>query len=428
MKYKKSNRLIKMPILIQKIKKFIKYAKVHIVVITLFSTNLWAENSSAKFISIADIHFNPFADCSVFKNSCKVIDKLRAAKYQEWATIFSQYGDKAITSNFHDTNYPLLVTTLNELQRINQQEKPAFVLILGDFLGHDFRRLYKKYSKDKTQEGYQAFVKKTLQYLTYEFEHVFPNIDVYPVVGNNDTYSGDYKFIPKGQFFQDATDIWSVLIKNKINQLNFKKEFPIAGYYKVMIPLTENHQLIILNTVLFSAHNRNKTVKEFALGELQWLNKQLQEAEEHHQKILLAYHIPAGIDVYATLKAKFRELSEFWYPGYSEQLKNELQKYPNSVSSIFAGHIHMDTYQAITLRNFANTPVRITPSISPIYGNNPGFKVITYDTKTLQLKRIDTYSYPLNQKTSPSIWTKDSLPFIFDNNTNMKKTILENVE
>ena len=136
------------------------------------------------------------------------------------------------------------------------------------------------------------------------------------------------------------------------------------------------------------------------------MQTQLQNADKNHDKLLLAYHIPVGIDVFATFKAGFREIKEFWKSSYSEKFKNELMQYSNVVTAIFAGHIHIETYQTIALKKFATIPVIITPSISPIFGNSPAFKVITFDTQTFQLKNIDTYNYSL--EISGSNWRKET--------------------
>jgi hypothetical protein len=63
--------------------------------------------------------------------------------------------------------------------------------------------------------------------------------------------------------------------------------------------------------------------------------------------------------------------------------------------AILTGHLHADWFQTLS---FANTkiPNSGTPSISPIYGNNPGFKVYTYSLQDLILKSFVTHFYPLS--------------------------------
>lgn len=392
----------------------IKLKLFFILIFFSISHFIWAADSCsapqiAKFISIADIHFDPFSGCTKPKKICLSVNKLRQVNYQEWPQVFERYGDKKIAKNYKETNYVLLKATLLKLQEMNTKEKPAFAMILGDFLAHDFREKYIDYSGDKSTEGFQKFVKKTFQFLTFEISQAFPNIDVYPVVGNNDTYSGDYQLVPRGKFFQDLTEIWSILIKDKENRESFKHEFPVAGYYQMTLPIPfaqKKQKAIILDTVLFSKHNYNLQVKEAAFKQLNWLANHLQNAAEHHENLFLAYHIPSGIDPYATFfKAKLGDIQEFWKPSYNTQFANELQNYPYVITGIFCGHIHSDTFQNLTLRKFGDFPVIVTPSISPIFGNEPAFKIFSFDTKTLKLKSIDRYTFNLDQN-SPS-WQKE---------------------
>ena len=242
--------------------KFIKVLSALSIVIIAQSTLAAETTKTATFISIADIHFDPFSSCSILRKPCQSLNKLRETTYQEWANVFEQYEHKSVIRPYHDTNYNLFKKTLVELKNVSQKENPAFVLILGDFLSHDFRKKYKRYSNDMTLEGYQAFVKKTLQYMTYELAKTFPTIDVYPVVGNTDTYSDDYQLVPNGKFFEDTKETWSLLIKNKSNKDSFKQQFLHAGYYKVSLPTNSKHQILVINSVLFSIRNRNNAVKK----------------------------------------------------------------------------------------------------------------------------------------------------------------------
>lgn len=362
-----------------------------LIICFFFSNYLFAATlQKAKFITIADIHFDPFYDCiNSPKRPCAIIKKLNQADYKDWNTIFQQFSDKKISRILHDTNYALLKLTLSNLQKAHQSEHPQFVIILGDFLGHDFRRDYAAYSGDKTKLGYEKFVKKILQFLTDEFNEVFPDIDIYPVVGNNDSYSGNYRSDPGGQFFQETAQTWAPLIKNKVNQLAFIQQFPVGGYY--VVNLSDNHQLIVLNAVLFSARNKNNNKHLYpALSELTWLEKKLEMLSSQHKKIILAYHIPIGIDVYATLKDKLNKIHPFWNPLLTQKFEAELNKYPTTVTAMLVGHIHIESLQLVAYDKIDNIPVILTPSISPIYGNGPAFKIMTYDLNTLEVNPIRT--------------------------------------
>ena len=113
----------------------------------------------------------------------------------------------------------------------NSANKISLLLLLYwvIFLAHQFPEQYVKYSGDESQADYQVFTKKTLQYLAYKLNQATPQIDLYPVLGNNDSYNGNYNTEPQGAFLKDATDIFSTLIKNKNSRENFIHEFPNAG-------------------------------------------------------------------------------------------------------------------------------------------------------------------------------------------------------
>ncbi len=377
--------------------------------ISLFlCANILADDSKqnqtlTKFISVADIHFNPFYDCTKSEKSCDIFNKLSNADSQNWHNIFEEFSTKNNSTYFEDTNYALLKSSLLELKEIKEKINPKFVVLLGDFLGHDFHKLFILYSEDKSSKAYEKFVKKAIQFLTQEFNNVFPDIDAYPVVGNNDSYSGDYKMIPRGNFFNETSITWARLIKNKTNQTSFQKDFPVAGYYSVNVPGNDSQKIIMLNTVLFSTRSVRKGIRQAALEELKWMHDELQYAMSHHQKVILGYHIPVGVDVYATMRNKFTALHEFWQPGYTTKFENELKEHGSAITAILSAHIHIDSLQLVAYSKLADIPVFITPSISPNYGNNPGFKIFIINIESFKVESIESYFYLLNQ--NPAAWS-----------------------
>ncbi len=363
---------------------------------------------NSKFIGIADIHFDPFSGCEKAATPCPMLNKLRAANYLKWASIFESNPDISMTKYYHDTNYVLLKSTLTALKEISQIEQPKFVIMLGDYLAHEYRKQYIKYSGDRSFSGYKNFVKKTLQFLMYQIAQTFPQIDVYPMMGNNDTYSSDYKVVPNGEFLKDTTDTLAQLIKNPSNLQNFLRDFPNAGYYAVNIPTNSNQRIIILDTMLFAKQMAgNKVMQEAAKNQLRWLHQQLLFAAQQNQRVLIAFHIPDSIDVYATFTGKLGVIWTFWQPDYYQAFRAELKEFAFTVMGIFPAHIHLDAFQRIDANQNVEIPVMFTPSISPIFGNNPGFKIYAYDEKTLRITNIDMYYFPLAANPLSQQWQKE---------------------
>ncbi|MDR3477312.1 MAG: metallophosphoesterase [Gammaproteobacteria bacterium] len=361
----------------------------------VFALSEKVSSASETFLSVADIHFTPFTSCKVLRlTACPLIVKLMKAKYEDWKNILENDDNKAMSTYGQDTNYFLLKSSLSEIQNIRAKEKTRFTLILGDFLAHNYREQYVLYSHDHTQAGYNNFVKKTLQFLTAEIRQAIPAGDIYPAIGNNDSYTGDYSVVPHGVFFQETEKTWSVFIKDENNLKSFQKSFSTAGYYSITSPINKNMRIIVLDTVLFSSSAT--TDQDAAHTELQWFSKELGEAAKQKQHVLIAFHIPVGVDVYRTLKKAFGGIKEFWQPEFTNLFQTKLQEYPGLVTAILPGHIHMDTFQVLSLSKVDDVPVSYTPSISPIFGNNPAFKIYSYDPVTIQLKNYETYYYPLN--------------------------------
>lgn len=369
-----------------------------IFTLLLGSHTSWAEGqiqSSNEFISVADIHFNPFASCKVSLRTCKIVAELRAADYQQWDGIFKKYDDGVLAKSGEDTNYRLFKLMITELKQLKQEGRPEFGLLLGDFLAHNFRRQYLEFAHDPSARGYAQFVQKTLQFMTSQLHQVFDDVDLYPVVGNNDSYTGDYSVVPQGKFFQNTAVTWSTLISDKTNRSSLLSTFPTAGYYSVQLP-EKKLRIVLLDTVLFST-NTSRRNADAARQQLKWLDAELNSASQQKQFVVLAFHIPMGIDVIKTIRNRFGSITQFWRDEYTQKFEEEIRKFPGIIKLILPAHIHMDSFQLIAANQIANIPVIFTPSISPNFGNHPGFKVFHYDPQNFELDDYETYFLSLAQ-------------------------------
>lgn len=355
-----------------------------------------------NFLTIADIHFDPFLSCGK-TSPCKLIDTLRAAPAKDWAGILAK-ADNTMPRYGEDSNYPLLTSTLNAAKNIAATQHVKYVIVLGDFLGHDYRSDYNHFSSDKSSASYRQFVLKTMQFVSMQLAATFPNIDVYSTIGNNDSYGGDYVTNADGHFFRDMTSVFSKLIVSKENRARMLKSFPNAGYYSVILSKPLNLRLIVINSNLFSYKAQGKNTDKSANAQLAWVHAQLEDAKKQNQKVFIAMHIPVGIDVYASLRVKLFTLMELWKTQYLNRFQDELKAYAPQVAAVLAGHLHSDWFQVLTFNNSQEIPVTGTPSVSPIFGNNPGFKVYNYSLGTKALQDFATYYYPLNTQHA---WTEE---------------------
>jgi sphingomyelin phosphodiesterase acid-like 3 len=361
------------------------------LVLLLFQQSGFAGN----FLSLSDIHFDPFITCDKGLPTCPLIDKLQQAPANTWQAILIAADTKPAQYK-QDSNYPLLVSTLQALHAVAEAKKPQFVLILGDYLGHNYKDKYLQFSTDKSEAGYQAFVKKTMEFLTAEINTAFPATDVYMTPGNNDSYIDDNVYEPNGAYFQDMSVILSGAIKQPELRNEMRNSFSHNGYYAVTIPNQPELRVIMLNSNLFSAFARGNNIEAAADAELEWLHKQLEQATQHQQKILLAMHIPIGVDVFASLRNQPFAIVEHWRPRYVNYFKNMLLQYSTRIMGVLAAHEHSDWLRVFTNPlNQQKIPIVGIPSISPANQNNPAFKLFDYDANALELENYTKYFYLL---------------------------------
>lgn len=356
------------------------------------------EQPSVNFLVFADIHFDPFITCGNV-TPCKLIEKLSRAGVTEWAALLASY-DTQPPAYKQDTNFPLFKSTLTAAREVAAKNQVQFVLILGDFLGHQYRRKFKKYATDPSLSAYYKFVRKTLEFINLQFKQNFPNQDIYSVVGNNDSYQGDFVVKPQGLFFREIADTWSDGIRSEKNRAEMQTSFARNGYYAITIP-DQPLRLIVLNSTYFAREVRGKNLDEATNEQLNWLHQQLTDAKNKQQKVLIAMHIPEGVDVFASMRFHFFPLIELWLSTYLERFQAELKLFAPTIVAVFTGHLHADWYQIFRFENLNEIPAFGNPSISPIFETNPGFKLYMYSPQTSQLKDFITYYYPINKS---KIW------------------------
>jgi sphingomyelin phosphodiesterase acid-like 3 len=352
---------------------------------------------AGSFVSLSDLHFNPFYDPAL-------VPKLVQAEAEDWPAIFAGSPVTAPSAYGADVNYPLLVSTLAGLRTFGAD--PDFVLISGDFLGHDFQTLFQQDSPDKTPKAYQLFVRKTLAFLTDRLQATFPGKPVFPALGNNDDFCGDYAIEPHGPFLAMLREMWEPLLGGRPG--SFAKTFPIGGFYSAPHPTVPKLRVVVLNTVFFSRKYKNACADSESEGdpgsfELGWLEAVLDAAARDGERVWLIYHIPPGIDVYASLGKGVCPSTPvpLWAAGDLAGFLQVLADNAGVVEASFAGHTHIDDFRLPPSGGF----VHGTPAVSPIYGNNPGFQLFSYQRSSGAL--LDERTYFLNLAASSPAWEQE---------------------
>jgi hypothetical protein len=199
-----------------------------------------------------------------------------------------------------------------------------------------------------------------------------------------------------------------------------------AGYYSAQV--MPGLRIICLNSVIWSSQLCAKcgvtqdcnTQQADGDEQMSWLQQQLAAAATAGDKVYIAMHIPPGADAYATSYNPAKPVYMWQYaggaPGWQNRFLQAVAQYRKTVAGIFYGHTHMDEFRLLYDQpGTACTQVAIScPGISPMFGNNPGFKLVLADAASKLPADYITYYATVN----PIVWQQ---PYRFSGLPGVKK-------
>jgi sphingomyelin phosphodiesterase acid-like 3 len=372
-------------------------------------SNVIEQPDIGVILSLADFHFDPLFDPKLFQ-------ALVQSAPSEWTRIFDGSQVSGYGQYGKDSNYKLLVSALQHAALA--APKADFILLAGDWLAHDLSETYYQHAGNRNPRGLYEFIDKTMAFLTQRIRDEFPDVPIYPALGNVDSYCGDYQLQPKGEFLRRTADTWKVFFHNRDNQRAFMETFPTGGYYAVSASGAPNHRIVVLNTVFFAPDYRNQcgNPKDDPAGDqLRWLAAELKDAAAKGDKVWLLYHIPPGIDAYNTVMATggstVEKVIPLWQAGHQESFLKLLNQYRSTILFTLTGHSHTDEFRLPPDLGTGRpaTFLLVTPAISPIFENNPGLQVLSYDRRTFSL--LDYTTHRLDLAAGPSTDWKEGYRF-----------------
>src|SRR5262245_22942031 len=172
-------------------------------------------------LSLADFHFDPFYDPKLFP-------ALVEASPSEWTRIFESSQVLGYGEYGKDSNYNLIVSALKHAALAAPEAD--FILLAGDWLAHGFSDSYYRYAGNRDPRGLCEFIDKTITFLTQRIREQFPHSAIYPALGNEDSYCGDYELQPKGEFLRRTANTWKGLLRNRNDEQVFMQCFSSSGY------------------------------------------------------------------------------------------------------------------------------------------------------------------------------------------------------
>lgn len=309
-----------------------------------------------------------------------------------------------------DTDPQLWSITKNKLLSIlNGSSPPAFVIYTGDLPGH-----YKCEKPDCSlnqaqQQAHNANLEKVLSDLHNLVSD--RSIPLFYAPGNNDSLAGDFfsfsdksgqtplSLVPRLDFpasnAEKPCGSAPCMVSNPDPAMGFYSARPIKGL-----------RVVILNSVVFSSRYvaiGDKSQRQAGDEQLDWLASELAHASGR-EKVLIATHIPPGNDAYSVSHNKPRTWMWARHPdGEGDQPRDHkahwldrfldlVSDHSETIIGLAYGHTHLDELRRLHDRSGNMIEVAISaPGITTNHGNNPGFKLVSFDATTKELLDFETF-------------------------------------
>lgn len=375
--------------------RFLKHKIIALAALLLFlvAEPAGAQTGTGRFLVLSDFHFDPFDGLTRDQ-----FERLAAATPADWPKLLA--GQPA-AAHGRDAPFSLFHSSLDDAAK--RCPEPDFILCPGDFLAHSWQDKYDRLAlRTRSQDpaAYRAFTATTMRVMAERIQQAFPKASFLPVLGNEDSYCGDYMIAPDSPFLSMLAEVWGPLLQiADAEREAFAATFARGGYYNVRLPQTKKHRLVVLNSVFFAPRYENAcgdATATPALDELAWFEETLAAAEMNGDAVWLLMHIPPGIDNFSTSRAN-GTARPFWQPELLAKFLRLSERFQSTLQIGIAGHSHMDDFRLILRGTQPPFLTKIVPSISPIFRNNPGYQMFDYDRASGAIENYTTCFLPLGE-------------------------------
>jgi sphingomyelin phosphodiesterase acid-like 3 len=342
---------------------------------------LIAAPGQGVFLHVSDIHFNPLYDPSLAA-------ELIAAPIERWDAIFQTSSITAPSASGSDSNHPLFSAMIQAAGRTLQTYD--YVLNTGDNLAHDFHDTY--VAAGGAEADYDDFVAKTMLYVDWKLEQAFAGVPLVSAFGNNDALCGDYRLTPGSPLLAETGRGLPVVAGDP----QALRDISIGGSYVTPHPVVKDHDFLVLGNVFWSSQYENAcgmAADDPGSAQLAWLEWTLFRERLAGRSVSLIMHIPPGINAYSASRSPCAgSPPTMWTDPYTARFLALIAAYRDVVTDAYAAHTHMDDFRVISAADGTPiVPVRLTPSVSPVFANSPSFTLFLYDRASAAPLNYVTY-------------------------------------
>ncbi|XP_034017543.1 acid sphingomyelinase-like phosphodiesterase 3a [Thalassophryne amazonica] len=319
--------------------------------------------ATGRFWHITDLHLDPTYHLT--SDPTKVCYSSKGAP----ATHAGVYGDYLC-----DSPYGLIESAFRHMAPLTQ---PAdFIIWTGDSPPHV-----------PVSELSTDTVIQVIHNMTLTIRKNFPNLTVYPALGNHDYWPQDQMPTSTNAIYQAAAKLWEPWL-----HADALRTLAQGGFYSQLI--MPGLRLISLNTILYYGPNKVTVNMTDPAGQFDWLQETLQRAEKSLEKVFIIAHVPVGYLPFARYIPAIKS-------SHNERLVAIFRTYSHIIAGHFYGHTHRDSI--MVLQDTNGKPVNllfVSPAVTPIknvedpFSNNPAFRMYLYDANNYTL--LDLWQYYLN--------------------------------
>jgi hypothetical protein len=108
------------------------------------------------------------------------------------------------------------------------------------------------------------------------------------------------------------------------------------------------------------------------------------------------------------------KVTSFWQDAYTRRFLALIGRYKDQVRIAFAGHTHMDDFRVIPDAGGAPAlATRVTPAVTPLFGNNPAFTALLYSRTDASIADYATFYLSNLAKVGPGVAPDWKLEYTF---------------
>jgi sphingomyelin phosphodiesterase acid-like 3 len=336
-------------------------------------------SSTSSFVWMSDVHYDPYFGTSKAFGGDPCTQPTAATTIT--TTMVPRYGC--------DAPWSLIQSGILAAS----SHASSFVLMTGDYSRHGLDQV----ADTNRSTAKRGAVAEILRNVTLELQaHLAPGTIILPVLGNNDVLPDYYLDVVDRKSAQ-LESFADTLLHLKVLTQEEAALFRYGGYYGKTIGQI---RILCLNTVVYSVEHTPKLpdYNNDPYDQFTWMEQELQT----HDNVYIVGHIPPTISSYAH--------DDMWEERYRILYEQIIQRHALNVRAQLFGHFHDNEFRM----HSPNMCMFMGPSITPVYNNNPAYRVIHYATSNGQLQDMDTYVFNVSDASTTSWLKLDSFVQVYD--------------